>query len=201
MQADGVIGKYAIGGAIGATFYLEAVSTLDIDIFVSFKNTSESPIISLGPIYDYLTKRGYKPKNEHIIIESWPVQFLPADDALHNEALEYAIKADVEGVPTWVMTSEHLMAIALKTGRQKDFDRINRFINRKVPVEDGAVTASAAAPSTFPQTHGSDQSGNQTSTVAYKKAFDDEKLNQILARNGLIEKWEKFEREYLRNES
>ena len=34
MQADGVIGQYAIGGAVGATFYLEPVATLDIDIFV-----------------------------------------------------------------------------------------------------------------------------------------------------------------------
>ena len=36
MQADGVIDRYAIGGAVGATFYLEPVSTLGIDVFVSF---------------------------------------------------------------------------------------------------------------------------------------------------------------------
>ena len=30
MQADGVIGKYAIGGAVGATFYLEPAATLDL---------------------------------------------------------------------------------------------------------------------------------------------------------------------------
>ena len=36
MQVDGVIDNYAIGGAVGATFYLEPVSTLGIDIFVSF---------------------------------------------------------------------------------------------------------------------------------------------------------------------
>lgn len=28
MQADGVIERYAIGGAVGATFYLEPVATL-----------------------------------------------------------------------------------------------------------------------------------------------------------------------------
>jgi len=36
MQADGVIGEYAIGGAVGATFYLEPAATLDVEIFVSF---------------------------------------------------------------------------------------------------------------------------------------------------------------------
>ena len=36
MQSDGVIDKYAIGEAVGATFYLEPSATLDIDVFVSF---------------------------------------------------------------------------------------------------------------------------------------------------------------------
>ena len=36
MQADGVIERYAIGGAVGATFYLEPVATLDVDVFVEF---------------------------------------------------------------------------------------------------------------------------------------------------------------------
>jgi hypothetical protein len=31
MRTDGVIGKYAIGGAVGATFYLEPSATRDID--------------------------------------------------------------------------------------------------------------------------------------------------------------------------
>jgi len=33
MQSDGVIFKYAIGGAVGATLYLEPSATLDIDVF------------------------------------------------------------------------------------------------------------------------------------------------------------------------
>jgi hypothetical protein len=33
MQSDGVIERYAIGGAVGATFYLEPTATLDADIF------------------------------------------------------------------------------------------------------------------------------------------------------------------------
>ncbi len=37
MQVDGVIGSFAIGGAVGATFYLEPVATLDLDVFVMLK--------------------------------------------------------------------------------------------------------------------------------------------------------------------
>ena len=45
MQADGVIGRYAIGGAVGATFYLEPVATLDVDIFVTFRPGAGSRLI------------------------------------------------------------------------------------------------------------------------------------------------------------
>ena len=127
MRADGIIGSYAIGGAVGATFYLEPVATLDIDVFVSFQKTP-SPLISLMPIYDYLAARGHKVEKEYIIIGSWPVQFLPPGNALVEEALAQAIETDVEGVRTRVMTAEHLTAIALQTGRAKDYARILQFI-------------------------------------------------------------------------
>ena len=135
MRADRVIGNYAIGGAVGATFYLEPVATLDIDVFVSFQKTSGSPLVSLTPIYDYLTARGFKAEKEYIIIEGWPVQFLPPGNALVEEALEQAVETELEGVPTWVMTAEHLTAIALQTGRAKDHARILQFI------ESGALKA------------------------------------------------------------
>jgi len=32
MQSDSVIERYAIGDAVGATFYLEPVATLDVDV-------------------------------------------------------------------------------------------------------------------------------------------------------------------------
>ena len=36
MHSAGVIERYAIGGAVAATFYLEPVATLDVDVFVDF---------------------------------------------------------------------------------------------------------------------------------------------------------------------
>jgi len=60
MQSDGVIGRYAIGGAVGATLYLEPVATLDIDIFVSLSSLPGAVLLTLSPIYDYLTSLGHK---------------------------------------------------------------------------------------------------------------------------------------------
>src|SRR5438874_397378 len=119
MQAEGVIGRYAIGGAVGATFYLEPSATLDIDIFVALKRPPDSSLLTLTPIYEYLTSRGYKAEREYIIIAGWPVQLLPSSNALDEEALERAIETEVEGVHTWVITAEHLVAIALRTGRAR----------------------------------------------------------------------------------
>jgi len=131
MQADGAIGKYAIGEAVGAIFYLEPFSTFDIDIFAAFQQTPGSSLISASPIYEYARAHHYEIKDEHILIEGWKVQFLPANDALHAEALEQANQTQFDGVPTWVIKPEHLMAIALRVGRLKDFTRIGLFVERK----------------------------------------------------------------------
>jgi hypothetical protein len=128
MQADGVVRKYAIGGAIGATFYLEPTSSFDIDIFVSFSDMGGNPLAPLEPIYDYLRRHGGRAEGEHILLKGWLVQFLPAEDALHQEALSEAVQTEVRGVKTWVMSAEHLIALALQLGRQKDAARVERFI-------------------------------------------------------------------------
>jgi hypothetical protein len=64
-------------------------------------------LISLSPIYDWLSRRGYKADKEHIIIEGIPVQFLPVYNDLVREAvynstgkkykdtLTYVIKANI----------------------------------------------------------------------------------------------------------
>jgi hypothetical protein len=131
MQRDGVIGQYAIGGAVGALYYLETASTVDIDVFVVLPRKTNSSLLDLSPIYDYLRRKGFKPANEAVLIGIWPVQFLPPADALEEEALVDAIDADVEDVPTRVMTAEYLVAIALKTGRAKDHARVEAFIRQK----------------------------------------------------------------------
>ena len=56
MQHDDVIGKYAIGGAVGAIFYLETFYTADLDIFVMLPTAPGSSLLSLTPIYEYLTR-------------------------------------------------------------------------------------------------------------------------------------------------
>lgn len=132
MQADGIIERYAIGGAVGATFYLEPVATLDVDVFVIFRPEPGSLIASPRPIFDYLQAHGGKIEGEHIILSGWPVQFLPAGTPLLEEALAQAVEKDVAGTFVSVFTAEHLAVIALQTGRAKDKARLLQFIETGV---------------------------------------------------------------------
>jgi hypothetical protein len=135
MQADGVIQRYAIGGAVGATFYLEPVATLDVDVFVTFRPDAGSLLVNAQPLFDYLKAHGGVIEGEYVVVAGWPVQFLPAANPLLMEALAQAVEKNVAGVSARVFTAEHLAAIALQTGRAKDKARLLQFI------EAGALDA------------------------------------------------------------
>jgi len=130
MQADGVIGEYAIGGAVGATFYLAPAATADLDLFVSLPGQT-GLLVSLSPIYEYLKSRGCAEQDEYLVVGEWPVQFLPLRHALHEEAANQAISTNVDGIHTRVISAEHLVAIALETGRAKDHTRILQFVEQR----------------------------------------------------------------------
>lgn len=131
LEQEGLIGRYAIGGAVAATRYIEPIQTYDLDIFVMFP-LSPSGLTSISPIYAYLTQRGYTPNGESIVIEGWPVQFLPVYNQLTEEALEQAIEVRFGKTPTRVLSAEHLAAIMLETGRPKDHARLIQFFEFEV---------------------------------------------------------------------
>lgn len=128
MEADRVIGRYAIGGAVGAIFWLEPVQTKDLVVFVVLPTSPSGGLLTLGPIYEYLLARGFQPRGQHILMEGWLVEFVPPGTPLVEEALAEAVEHDVRGVPTRVLTAEHLAAICLQVGRPTDHARIARFI-------------------------------------------------------------------------
>jgi hypothetical protein len=131
MQAEGVIERYAIGGAVGATFYLEPVATLDVHVFVAFR--TGGLIVDPTPVFDWLKSRGATMEGEYLMIADTPVQILAPNTPLVEEALREAIEEDVGGNPVRVFSAEHLAAIALEVGRAKDKARVLQFL------EEGAL--------------------------------------------------------------
>jgi hypothetical protein len=132
LEADGVIRKYAIGGAMGMLFHAEPLLTYDLDVFV-FLAESSSVLISLEPIYSVLRSMGWKEDKEHVVIAGMPVQFIPAYNALVNEAVEQAVEVHYKEVPAHVLGYEHLLAIMLQTGRPKDLARIRELLAQRKP--------------------------------------------------------------------
>lgn len=129
LKREKVIKNYAIGGAVAAFFYLEPSLTDDIDVFIHLE-TPPDTIVTLEHLYDRLKQLGYTDfRREGIVIEEWPVQFLPATTPLEREAFEKAKEEKIEGVPVRVLTAEYLMALCVATGRAKDKVRLSQFFS------------------------------------------------------------------------
>jgi hypothetical protein len=128
LESAGLVERYAIGGAMAAFFYAEAVVTEDLDAFVLLQTSGG--LISLTPIYDFLKQHGATEEREHLWLAGTLVQLIPTFDALTEEAVREAVEKNVGQTKTRVMRVEHLIAIALKTGRAKDFARITLLLEQ-----------------------------------------------------------------------
>ena len=123
LEREGILARYAIAGAMGATFYTELVLTFDLAVIVVLPQTT-SGLLTLPPLDEALRARGYMEEGECVDIEGVPVQFLPAYNALLEEALTEARDSLYQQTPTRVLRPEHLIAVAVQTGRDKDRLRV-----------------------------------------------------------------------------
>lgn len=138
LVAENVIRDYAIGGAMGAMWYMEAITTMDLDIFVLF--VDEDSLDPISPIYARLKELGYSQdpqQKECINIEGVPVQFLPVYNGLLADAMKNSKGMDYDGVSTHVLSAEHLAAICVQTGRMKDKLRVEMFLRSDKFDKDG----------------------------------------------------------------
>jgi hypothetical protein len=128
LKEERVIGDYALGGATAVLFYAEPTRTYDVDVFVLLASVRASALVSLDPIYEWARCRGFTEKSEHILIHGVPVQFLPAHNALAEEAVATARTLDYEGVPVRVIGPEHLAALAFQAGGGRRRERAWQLI-------------------------------------------------------------------------
>ena len=118
LQRQGVIGLHAIGGAFAFIFYAEPITTRDLDVF------------------------GYSSEGDAVLIEGFPVQFLPAPTPLVREALLEARSVKVGRQKTRVFTAEHAVAVALQTNRATDRLKIEHLIESgREPLDERRLTA------------------------------------------------------------
>src|SRR5437868_13701592 len=75
LKEEGVIESWALGGALAAIYYVEPFTTYDADVFFIPKDESLSG--GIPEIYRLLQSRGWSIEGEHLLVQSFPVQFLP----------------------------------------------------------------------------------------------------------------------------
>ena len=139
LERAGIMSRHAIGGAMGATFYVEPFLTFDLDVFVLLPRTAGG-LLTLTPLYDALRARGYAVEGEHVNIEGVPVQFIPAYNALLEEALQEAREVPYEDARARVLRGEHLAAICIHTGRPKDRERV-RLLREQAALDEDYLAA------------------------------------------------------------
>ena len=123
MQDEGLVARYAIGGATAVLFYAEPTRTYDLDVFVTLEAVGNDVLAPLSRVYEWAREQGFGLQAEHLLIEGVPVQLLPAYNALVEAALSTARVHNYGGVPVRVVNPEHLVALALQAGGARRRER------------------------------------------------------------------------------
>jgi hypothetical protein len=145
LAEQGTIERYAIAGAVAALNYIEPTLTEDLDILVSVGHFErrQSGLIFLAPIEKALVELGYTERaGPGVVIDGWPVQFLPAASELDKEALDRAVELNIgltgeRPLKARCLRAEHIVATAVNVGRLKDLARVLAFL------QQGAVDLAA----------------------------------------------------------
>ena len=141
LKERGLIQDYAISGAMAQLFWDEAVVTFDLDVLVLLGPVA-SVLDPLRGIYEWAAERGYPTRAEHIIISDFPVQFLPAPDALSEEAVTHAASIESDGIAMRVVPPEYLIGLWLQPGPASTFRRRERAAKLRESVQlDHALLA------------------------------------------------------------
>lgn len=66
LKESGVVEDYAVADAVAMVFWAEPIPTFDLDVLV-FLPGDEETIVSLAPLYDWTSRRGYTAQAENVM--------------------------------------------------------------------------------------------------------------------------------------
>jgi hypothetical protein len=129
LRREGIISEYAIGGAMALIFWSEPTPTFDLDVFVLLPSAGN--LVSLEGIYAWARKRGYSERAEHVVVAGVPVQFIPAHNALAEEAIAKAADLDYAAQSICVIRPEYLIAMYLEPSERtrKRMERVATLLD------------------------------------------------------------------------
>ena len=92
LERTGVMSRYAIGGAMGATFYVEPLLTFDLDVFVLLPQTTGR---SLAPPERFVV-RGYAEEGECVNMKASMTRLKPEPSWAPRPAVGLLTKGVIE---------------------------------------------------------------------------------------------------------
>jgi hypothetical protein len=124
---QGLVGSYAVVGAFAFIYYGEAFETKDLDLMMKFPLT-EGGQVDVAPVYRHFVDGGAVAEGQFLRLSRILVDILPAVDALDDEALREAVVARVGRQTARILSAEHAVALAIRTGRPRDHMKIARLL-------------------------------------------------------------------------
>lgn len=123
----GLIGGYAVAGAFAFIYYGEPFETKDLDLMMKLSLTPGG-LVDVAPVFRHFVDGGAVAEGQFLRLSRILVDIVPAADALDDEALREAIDARVGRQTARILTAEHAVAIALRTGRPRDHMKIAHLL-------------------------------------------------------------------------
>ncbi len=94
---------------------------------MSFSLT-QGGLVDVAPVFQHFVDGGAVAEGQFLRLSRILVDIVPAADALDDEALREAIEVRVGRQTARILTAEHAVAIALRTGRPRDHMKIARLL-------------------------------------------------------------------------
>ena len=123
----GLVGSYAVAGAFAFIYYGEPFETKDLDLMMHLSLTPGG-LVDVAPVFRHFVEGGAVAEGQFLRLSRILVDIVPATDALDEEALREAVETRVGRRAARVLTAEHAVAIAVRTGRARDHMKIARLL-------------------------------------------------------------------------
>ena len=122
-----LIGGYAVAGAFAFIYYGEPFETKDLDLMMKLSLT-QGGLVDVAPVFRHFVDGGAVAEGQFLRLSRILVDIVPAADALDEEALREAVDARVGRQTARILTAEHAVAIAIRTGRPRDHMKVARLL-------------------------------------------------------------------------
>lgn len=123
----GLVGSYAVAGAFAFIYYGEPFETKDLDLMMHLSLTPGG-LVDVAPVFRHFVEGGAVAEGQFLRLSRILVDIVPAADALDEEALREAVETRVGRHAARILTAEHAVAIAVRTGRARDHMKIARLL-------------------------------------------------------------------------